>query len=385
MKYSLNQLLEKYTEKNVDNLYEPVAVGKYGIRKRSEIFKKELADDYSKNKVIYKDTMTIGLGSKQIDFGILKEDMVYSVSPAYFTFKINTEVIRSDYLELLLSYNNSIYTSKYMIASARQGKKVDVENLLKEMIEVPDYNVQEEVVNNISLINQVIKKDNTILALYDELIKARFVEMFGDPFHNPYNWKKLKILSAVTVEPQNGLYKPQSDYVDNGSGIPILRIDGFYNGKIVDFSKLKRLTCTEYEKEKYLLIEDDIVINRVNSVEHLGKCAHITGLLEDTVFESNMMRMHFDSERFDPVYITNLLCSNFIYDQILNHAKKAVNQASINQKDVLDFDIYSPPIELQHQFAYFVEQTNKSKVAIEKRIKLSEELLKTKMSEYFMD
>ena len=68
MKYSLNQLIEQYTDKNNDNLYEPVAVGKYGIRKRTDIYMKELSDDYSRNKVIYKDTMTIGMGSKQIDF-----------------------------------------------------------------------------------------------------------------------------------------------------------------------------------------------------------------------------------------------------------------------------------------------------------------------------
>ena len=104
-----------------------------------------------------------------------------------------------------------------------------------------------------------------------------------------------------------------------------------------------------------------MVINRVNSIEYLGKCAHINGLLEDTVYESNMMRMHFDSTRFHPVYVCRLLCSRFVYDQIVNHAKQAVNQASINQKDVLDFEIYEPPLKLQTKFSDFVYQVNKSK------------------------
>ena len=186
--------------------------------------------------------------------------------------------------------------------------------------------------------------------------------MFGDPYFNTMGWKKLKIKDAVTVEPQNGMYKPQSDYVTNNCGVPILRIDGFYNGKVTDFSSLKRLNCAETERKKYLLFEDDIVINRVNSIEHLGKCAHIKGLLEDTVYESNMMRMHFDPKRFNPTYVCELLCSQFIYDQIINHAKKAVNQASINQKDVLDFDIYQPSIYLQNEFADFVTRTEKSKI-----------------------
>lgn len=56
------------------------------------------------------------------------------------------------------------------------------------------------------------------------------------------------------------------------------------------------------------------------------------------------------------------MISQFIYDQIVNHAKKSVNQASINQKDVLDFNIYQPPLDLQNEFADFVHQVNKSKL-----------------------
>ena len=231
-------------------------------------------------------------------------------------------------------------------------------------IPYPPYEEQVEIATNLDKIFRIIESRNQELQLLDDLVSARFVEMFGDPFINTKNWKKEKIKDAVIVEPQNGMYKPQSDYVTDGSGTPILRIDGFYNGAVTDFSSLKRLLCDESEKKKYLLKENDIVINRVNSIEYLGKCAHISGLVEETVYESNMMRMHFDSERFDPIYVTHLLCSRFIYDQIVNHAKKAVNQASINQKDVLDFDIYQPPLELQNEFADFVRQTDKSKLAL---------------------
>lgn len=231
-------------------------------------------------------------------------------------------------------------------------------------IEVLSLDAQKEIENKLAFVQKIIEKRKQELFALDNIIKARFVEMFGDPYVNPLKWKKLKIKDAVTVEPQNGLYKPQSDYVTDGSGIPILRIDGFYDGMVTDFASLKRLKCSETEKQKYVLLEDDVVINRVNSIEYLGKCAHIKGFLEDTVYESNMMRMHFDPEYYNPVYICKLLCNQFIYDQIVNHAKKAVNQASINQKDVLDFNIYQPPIDLQNQFADFARQVNKSKVAV---------------------
>ena len=245
---------------------------------------------------------------------------------------------------------------------AVMGKTLNKAALSEIEIDICSMEKQIEIVNVLDKMMTVSEDREIELALLDNLIKARFVEMFGDPYVNPLKWKKLKIKDAVTIEPQNGLYKPQSDYVTDGSGIPILRIDGFYDGMVTDFASLKRLKCSETERQRYLLLEDDIVINRVNSIEYLGKCAHIKDLAEDTVYESNMMRMHFDPEYYNPVYICKLLCSQFIYDQIVNHAKKSVNQASINQKDVLDFNIYQPPLDLQNEFANFVQQVDKSKV-----------------------
>ena len=276
-------------------------------------------------------------------------------------FKVLPKIdVDKDYLKYAL--NGNINT---IIAKAHGG--VGLQHITKkelDEIDVPIVSKKEqlEIVEQLMCIEKIILLRQTELKKLNEIIQARFVEMFGDPYFNTMGWKKLKIKDAVTVEPQNGMYKPQSDYVTNNCGVPILRIDGFYNGKVTDFSSLKRLNCAETERKKYLLFEDDIVINRVNSIEHLGKCAHIKGLLEDTVYESNMMRMHFDPKRFNPTYVCELLCSQFIYDQIINHAKKAVNQASINQKDVLDFDIYQPSIYLQNEFADFVTRTEKSKI-----------------------
>lgn len=183
---------------------------------------------------------------------------------------------------------------------------------------------------------------------------------------NPMQWEKISIKHLVTVEPQNGLYKPQSDYTQDKSGVPILRIDAFYDGKVRSFETLKRLKCSNVDKNRYLLKENDIVINRVNSIEYLGKCAHITGMLEDTVFESNMMRFHLDDKKIDAVFMTRLLCSKYIYNQILKAAKKSVNQASINQKDVLGLEVYMPPMELQQKFATFIHQIDKSRLKTEK-------------------
>lgn len=256
--------------------------------------------------------------------------------------------------------------------------------ILEEIL-VPDISLEKQLqyATVLEKVYGIIQARKLELQKLDVLIKARFVEMFGDPMTNPHNLPRVTLGSVLTIEPQNGLYKPQSDYVSDKTGVPILRIDSFYDGKVVNFSSLKRLICSEIELKRYSLYENDIVINRVNSIEYLGKCGLVQGLIENTVFESNMMRLHVDEHKLHPVYITKLLCSQFIYQQILKRAKKAVNQASINQKDVQSLVVYMPPIEQQERFAAFVAQTDKSKVAIQKSLDETQLLFDSLMQEYF--
>ena len=299
---------------------------------------------------------------------IIFDDFTTSVHYVDFPFKVKSSAMKI----LTTKSNADIKYCYYLLLSLSKmppnHKRQWISTTSEKSYVLPSMDKQISIVKQLDLISDTIANYTNQIENLDNLVKARFIEMFGDPYTNPLKWEKLKIKDAVTVEPQNGLYKPQSDYVTDRSGIPILRIDGFYDGIVTDFASLKRLKCSETEKQKYLLLEDDIVINRVNSIEYLGKCAHIKGLLEDTVYESNMMRMHFDPETYNSAYICKLLCSQFIYDQIVNHAKKAVNQASINQKDVLDFNIYQPPIDLQNQFADFIQQVDKSRFDIKKSI-----------------
>ena len=364
----LRKFVKEYSVRNKANEDIPV----YSVTNSqgfcTEYFGKEVA---SHDKTTYKivprgyfayNPSRINVGS--VDWQRCEERVI--VSPLYTVFSVSDEIdcqylyyfLRSDFGKQMIKARAS--------GSVRDNLKLE---MLKEMT-IPDISKEEQrfcaqILDRLQKLIQLRKQE---LQKLDDLIKARFIEMFGDPFVNEMNWPKLKIAQAVTVEPQNGMYKPQTDYVTDGTGVPILRIDGFYDGEVTDWTTLKRLNCPDKDIEKYLLLEDDFVINRVNSIEYLGKCAHISNMSEPTVYESNMMRMHFDQARFNPVYITRLLCTQYMYDQIINHAKKAVNQASINQKDVLDFDVYQPPKELQDEFADFIKQVNKSKLLKERQV-----------------
>lgn len=242
---------------------------------------------------------------------------------------------------------------------------------------------QKSIAEILSKMDSLISLRKQQIAKLDELVKARFVEMFGDSVANTKNFPSTTLETVMTVFPQNGLYKPQTDYVQDNTGIPILRIDAFYNGKVTNWNTLKRLICSETEIDRYLLKENDIVINRVNSIEYLGKCAHIVGLKEKTVFESNMMRFHMDEKKVNAVYVTEVLCTEDIYRQILRRAKKSVNQASINQEDVKSLEILVPPLSLQNQFAAFVERVDQQKQTVQQSIEKLELMKKALMQEYF--
>ena len=256
-------------------------------------------------------------------------------------------------------------------------------NLLNVEIPLPNLEKQKQIVELLDKITSLISLRKQQLVKLDELVKVRFVEMFGDSVANTKNFPSTTLETVMTVFPQNGLYKPQTDYVQDDTGIPILRIDAFYNGKVTNWKTLKRLICSETEIDRYLLRENDIVINRVNSIEYLGKCAHIVGLKEKTVFESNMMRFHIDEKKVNAVYVTEVLCTEDIYRQILRRAKKSVNQASINQEDVKSLEILVPPLSFQNQFAAFVERVDKQKQTVQQSLEKLELMKKALMQEYF--
>ena len=174
--FKLKELLKPYTSKNT-SLYEPVAVGKYGIRKRSEIYSKIISKDISKNKVIEKNTFVIGMGSKQIDFGILYEDVKYSVSPAYLTFKISKK-INPKYLEEYLRNILPILSFKFMIIGARQGKNIDKEGFLNYSIYVPSIDRQNRISDTLIALDKKIEKENELLLLLKQYKHGLLQQMF---------------------------------------------------------------------------------------------------------------------------------------------------------------------------------------------------------------
>lgn len=147
----------------------------------------------------------------------------------------------------------------------------------------------------------------------------------------PKGWESKRLGNLFLESPQNGLYKSSSEY---GHGTLIVRIDGFYDGCMVNNYDYKRVNLNEAEINRYLIAVNDILVNRVNSMPYLGKCGLVKTLKEPTVFESNIMKIRVRREIALPEYITLYLSSKKGLQELRKNAKQAVNQASINQTDV---------------------------------------------------
>jgi len=130
---------------------------------------------------------------------------------------------------------------------------------------------------------------------------------------------------------------------------------------------LKILRLTAEEKNSYALQNDDIVINRVNSMPYLGKSALVRNLIGPCVFESNMMRIKLNLEIALPEYVINYLNSMVGLIELRKNAKHAVNQSSINQQDVKAVIVALPKIDEQKEIVRRVEQLFKVADQIEAR------------------
>lgn len=372
--YPLSTFLTEYSEKNGGNTYRPVAVGRYGIRTRESIYSKELAKDYSKNKLIHKNTLTVGMGSVQIDIGVLTDDITYSVSPAYHTYKIAG--VNAEYLRYCLECRNQDMFSRFVKRGSRQGKTIDLKRWLTYEIPVYDENRQQEIVDRLNQISELIEKRQEQLVQLSELVKSRFVELFGVYPLNPKRWETATIRDIVT-DVRYGSSRPAVD----GGKYPYLRMNNITYGGELDLTDTKRIDIPDNELDKCTVRRGDVLFNRTNSKELVGKTC-VYNRDEMMVLAGFVIRVRV-TERILPEFLSAFLNTDFSKRMLLGMCKAAIGQANINAQEMQDIGIYLPPTELQRQFVQFKEQTDKSKLAVQKSLEELEILKKSLMQQYF--
>ena len=229
------------------------------------------------------------------------------------------------------------------VPSVRKSDVVEIS------IPVPSVHRQSEIVAEIE--KQFSRLDEAVANL--QRVKANLKhyragvlgEFFGDE-------PNARLGDAIESGPQNGLYLPKSVY---GTGSPILRIDDYQTDWIRPTGELRRVAASEIQVAAWALREGDLVINRVNSISHLGKCASVPASLAGALFESNMMRLGLKASAV-PRYVELYLGGALGRRRLTQQAKWAVNQASINQQDVMATPLPLPDVDMQRRIVAEVDR-----------------------------
>ena len=226
--------------------------------------------------------------------------------------------------------------------------------LEKYEIEVPSLVEQEEIEKKLTLTQKIIEKRRQELSYLDEIIKARFVEMFGDPVKNPKGWEVVTIGDIVT-EVRYGTSKPAVE----GGKYPYLRMNNLTADGHLDLNDLKYIDIPDDEIEKCVVRKGDVLFNRTNSIELVGKTV-VFDLQEDMIIVGYIIRVRLN-KRLLPEILSQYMNLEALKDILRSMAKGAVNQANINAQELRSIKVYIPDMELQKQFIEMKNQVDKSK------------------------
>ena len=291
-----------------------------------EYFNKQVySKDLSTYKVVSPGTFayaTIHLDEGSI--GVAPVDCL--ISPMYTAFEVDESRVDSSFFIRLLK--SPVLVAQYATlgrGTAERRKSISLEALGSLLINLPPIPEQRRVA---SMLDEVAGlRDLRARALATaKTMRGEVVRKF---FDRP--GRGTAVLGDLIVGYQNGLYVPAGDY---GEGTSILRIADYSTGDVLSRLTLRRVRIDTAQVRRFGLAPGDIVINRVNAMSHIGKSALVGPLDQPTVFESNMMRIEVDRTKIEPAFLLAWLGTGDAVTQIQASAKQAINQASINQKDI---------------------------------------------------
>jgi type I restriction enzyme S subunit len=222
---------------------------------------------------------------------------------------------------------------------------------------LPSVGEQRKIAAILSSVDDAIEATQAVIDQLQVVKKAMMAELLtrGVPGRHtrfkqtefgevPQGWEVVTLGSIIARGPDNGLYKPQTEY---GEGVLIVRIDTYANGDLISGLGLRRVRALPDDIARFGVRQNDILVNRVNSLSHIAKAALVGPLVESTVFESNMMRFTVDESRALPGFVFRIVSSAAAKAFFLTRAKQAVAQASVNQQDVRALPVLLPSLDEQ--------------------------------------
>ena len=293
---------------------------------------------------------------------------------ACIRIKDNTALDKSFLFDLL---NSDSFEQKCILSSKGVAQKnLSTEWLKDYKIPLPPLDEQREIAAVLDKVSDLIAKRRQQLNKLDELVKSRFIEMFGVYPANPMGWEIGTIRDIVT-EIRYGSSRPAVD----GGKYPYLRMNNITYGGELDLSDTKRIDIPDNELDKCTVRRGDVLFNRTNSKELVGKtCVYDRD--EMMVLAGFVIRIRV-KDRILPEFLSAFLNTDFSKQMLLGMCKTAIGQANINAQELQNIGLYLPPVELQRRFVQFKKETDKSKLAIQKSLEKLEILKKALMQKYF--
>lgn len=240
-------------------------------------------------------------------------------------------------------------------------KHLSAKELNKLELEVPEISEQGKIADILVRLECIVEARQQELQKLDELIRARFVEMFGDPATNPMNWNKVNISEVIGGKVSNGFFAKRDHYVEEGN-VSVMGVAYVVNRMYSQWQDLPRTNGTDKDIEKFEVKYGDMLFCRSSLVaEGIGKASIVPeDVPEKTLFECHVIRLPLDLTKCVPEFVQVLSTTEFFRQQIISQSKTAT-MTTIGQDGILKTDIILPPIDKQREFYAFVKQVDKSK------------------------
>ena len=229
-------------------------------------------------------------------------------------------------------------------------------NLLDITINIPDLKIQTKITNILSKIDIIIYQKTVQLSKLDTLVKSRFIEMFGDPVKNPYNWTRSSLEHSIKFITSGS--RGWSQYFSN-DGELFITIRNVKNSKII-FNEVQYIHPPKNaEAARTKVQEDDLLIS---ITADLGRTGVVTKFIAEkgAYINQHLTCIRLDKSKLLPVFVSYFLESPAGKKQFAQKNQTGV-KAGLNFDAIKSLQIFTPPLPLQEQFAAFVQQVDKSK------------------------
>jgi type I restriction enzyme S subunit len=323
-----------------------------------------------------KDDVYVALsGATTGKIGILKSDDRYVVNQRVGIVRKKSNEVPNEFIKYYL-----LRQTDRILQEAAGCAQPNISPKQLGQYVVPDYDIgkMNHIVNVLNRLTNIIKERNDELSALDELIKARFVELFGDPATNPNGWDETTIGDECFYI-KDGPHKSLPDIGKENGGHPFISVRNIVNG-FIDFSTARYISDEDYaDAIKKCHPEKGDMLYSKGGTTGIAKLIDIDEEFANWV---HVAVLKFDKSKLNGVFFENMLNGAYCYEQSQRLTKGIANRDLVLSA-MAQIKMYRPPMELQEQFADFVKQVDKSKVAVQKALDEAQLLFDSLMQEYF--